>query len=291
VEDLGKVLKEQRLARGITLEQMQQRTRIRLSYLQAIEENQWNRLPGPVYVKAFLRHYARLVGLDEKRIINSYDKIIQPNQEPESRKKAKRKVSVNGLVLLLSALCLAGSLYLGANMFMKMNPPTRANAPVSNGRESLASSSESGGGSSAGNTVQVTSNGNQTTKSGSNGETGLITTDSSNWESGTVPNSMSLDTPQQNNSLDSNQNMVNSTVLNLIIFVDDECWVEASIDDSRVLYRTMQQGEIANLLAKQKIQIKLGRAENVRLVFNGDDLGVAGKGIKSIVFTSEDVLP
>jgi cytoskeletal protein RodZ len=172
-----------------------------------------------------------------------------------------------------------------------MNPPTRANAPVSNGRESLASSSESGGGSSAGNTVQVTSNGNQTTKSGSNGETGLITTDSSNWESGTVPDSMSLDTPQQNNSLDSNQNMVNSTVLNLIIFVDDECWVEASIDDSRVLYRTMQQGEIANLLAKQKIQIKLGRAENVRLVFNGDDLGVAGKGIKSIVFTSEDVLP
>lgn len=61
--DLGQFLAQHRMEQGKTLEQMQEVTKIRKSYLEAIEEGRLEELPGKFYVRAFLKQYCESLGL------------------------------------------------------------------------------------------------------------------------------------------------------------------------------------------------------------------------------------
>ena len=72
-EPVGQRLKEERLARDISLEQVAQGTRIRLHYLQAIEDGNYDDLPSPVQARGFLRAYAGYLNLDLEPILAESD--------------------------------------------------------------------------------------------------------------------------------------------------------------------------------------------------------------------------
>ena len=61
---IGQLLRETREAKGLTLDDVEQEIRIRSSYLEALENEDYDRLPGAVYVRGFLRNYARLLGVE-----------------------------------------------------------------------------------------------------------------------------------------------------------------------------------------------------------------------------------
>jgi cytoskeleton protein RodZ len=61
---IGQILRETREAKGLTLDDVEQKIRIRSSYLEALENEDYDRLPGAVYVRGFLRNYARFLGVD-----------------------------------------------------------------------------------------------------------------------------------------------------------------------------------------------------------------------------------
>ena len=61
---LGETLQRARLARGVTLEEAEQTTRISRRYLEALEIENFGLLPAPVYARGFLRTYARYLGLE-----------------------------------------------------------------------------------------------------------------------------------------------------------------------------------------------------------------------------------
>ena len=61
---LGDLLRGTREAKGLSLEQVEQDTRIRRKLLEALEQEAYEELPAPVFVKGFLRNYAMLLGLD-----------------------------------------------------------------------------------------------------------------------------------------------------------------------------------------------------------------------------------
>jgi cytoskeleton protein RodZ len=67
--EVGERLREAREAKGLTLEQVEEITRIRRRYLQALEEEDYDQLPGEVYVRGFLRNYAQVVGLNPEEIL------------------------------------------------------------------------------------------------------------------------------------------------------------------------------------------------------------------------------
>ncbi len=69
---VGEILREARRKKGVTLEQAQAATRIRLKYLQALEEDDYAVLPSPVYVRGFLRNYASYLGLIPEEIVDLY---------------------------------------------------------------------------------------------------------------------------------------------------------------------------------------------------------------------------
>jgi len=96
VSELGALLKKARIERGITLEQLQDITKIRKRYLEAIEEGEFNVLPGSFYARAFIKSYAEAVGLNPDEIVRLYRGAI-PETEPPAlqletvRAKSKSK--------------------------------------------------------------------------------------------------------------------------------------------------------------------------------------------------------
>lgn len=69
VEDgVGNKLREARTRRKLTLDEVEAETKIRARYLRALENEDWDQLPGDTYARAFIRTYGRLVGLDGDRL-------------------------------------------------------------------------------------------------------------------------------------------------------------------------------------------------------------------------------
>lgn len=84
LKDLGEYLMNERKRAGITIEQIQKQTKIRIKYLVAIENGDFTAIPGgSVYVKGFLKNYVDVIGLDSNIIIELYKKIWN---EPEKEK-------------------------------------------------------------------------------------------------------------------------------------------------------------------------------------------------------------
>jgi len=67
-----------RLEKGVTLEEIEQSTRIATHFLEAIETEDFGQLPGGVYNTSYIRQYARAIGYDERALLGHYRSQIEP---------------------------------------------------------------------------------------------------------------------------------------------------------------------------------------------------------------------
>ncbi|HEU5243562.1 MAG TPA: helix-turn-helix domain-containing protein [Gaiellaceae bacterium] len=81
--EIGGSLREARLKRNLTPADVQKAIRIRDRYLQALEEERWELLPGDAYVKGFLRTYADYLGLDGNLYVDEYNNRFARLDEPQ----------------------------------------------------------------------------------------------------------------------------------------------------------------------------------------------------------------
>ncbi len=116
--NIGSVLKGQREKLGHSLQDVAQNTRIRKTYLESIENNQFDDLPGQTYVIGFIRVYAHSLGLDSNVLLSQLDqtwtgsdvpalKILpasgnQPRHYSKSGSGAGRVTLAAGLLVLLA---------------------------------------------------------------------------------------------------------------------------------------------------------------------------------------------
>jgi cytoskeleton protein RodZ len=70
--DIGESLREARMRAKIDISEIEVQTKIRAKYLRALENEEWDLLPGPTYVKSFLRTYAEALDLDAKLLVDEY---------------------------------------------------------------------------------------------------------------------------------------------------------------------------------------------------------------------------
>ncbi len=79
--DLGDTLREARVRRGLTLNDVEDALKIRSKYLQALEQDDFEVIPGSTFVRAFLRTYAAFLGLDTERLMEEYFSQFEPRAE------------------------------------------------------------------------------------------------------------------------------------------------------------------------------------------------------------------
>jgi cytoskeletal protein RodZ len=121
---LGQQLKQSREEKGISLQEIAESTHISIRFLQAIENDAYDVLPGGVFNRAFVRKFARQVGFDEEQAVNLYQEQWQEQGgEPERGYQLGidepefRQSSGNGLLLSFVALLVIGSLAYAAYQY------------------------------------------------------------------------------------------------------------------------------------------------------------------------------
>lgn len=96
MDSLGQFLKQQRECKGYSLEDAQEETKIQIKYLKALEQENFDILPGEVFTKGFIRSYADYLGLDPQEAMNKYYALKGTKQEEEIESNEPVKVKVSG---------------------------------------------------------------------------------------------------------------------------------------------------------------------------------------------------
>jgi cytoskeleton protein RodZ len=87
--EIGNSLREARLRQGLDFPEIEQATKIRPKYLRALEDEQFDILPGQTYVKGFLRSYAEYLGLDGQLYVDEYNsRYIHVDEETPLRTRS-----------------------------------------------------------------------------------------------------------------------------------------------------------------------------------------------------------
>lgn len=105
--EFGNRLRAAREARGLSLEKIARETRISVRFLEAIEAEEFDVLPGGVYTRGFIRSYAAIIGLDPDQIAAEYQQLDTRNEpEPVVRNVVRQRRNVDRAFLGGAAIAL-----------------------------------------------------------------------------------------------------------------------------------------------------------------------------------------
>jgi len=241
---IGETLKEARKARGLSLEEVAEKTKIRPRYLEAIEVENFDLLPGQIYVRGFIRNYARFLGLNPEPLVALFDECYGKQQLPaaetipeqkEKNQRLRRKPLV--YLFLAAAACL---IVFGIYAFKTgaILQQARNDAPVpGNVRDQSVPE-------------QIIPPPNQPATP----------------RESPVPRETS---PQKGVNL----------VLNV---VQDRCWMRVVVDGETKFTGELAANQSRSFFGKERIEIKLGNAGAVQVQVNGRNLGYLG-GIGEVI--------
>jgi cytoskeletal protein RodZ len=252
---LSEELRRERESRGVSLERMARETRISIAFLRAVEAGDLQALPGEFYRKAFLRTYARYLGLAEDRVLGAYDYYRAAPEPARGVSPQARTVTVETgraraalalplpLVLLLIVGVVAGAGSLRTERSAGANPLS------------------SGG-----------------------GEPQLSTPTAFELELPFVPEECEKAVPTRGEE-------AAGRGLHLVVEVAESCWLEVRTDGVLVSTGTLVKGQSEEYRAQREVRLSLGNAGGVSLRINGrpgKTLGKSGQALKNLRITPDN---
>jgi cytoskeleton protein RodZ len=258
VGSFGERLQREREMRGITLEEIAEATKIGTRSLRALEAEEFDKLPGGVFNKGFVRSYSRYLGIDEEQAVADYLTAFAEAQAAAREQAAKREQVVLAVVdeppapkpglgvvlviLLIAGLGLGGWRYYAWRKSVSPSPATvhvqaRTAQPVP--AKSSAGSAPSGG-SSALPAAQA-----QTAA------------------------------PEQ--------------AFTVTLHAREDAWVSITADGENVLQDILRASEEKTVQARQQLVVRTGNAGALDLAFNGQPLDWAGdsRKVRTLTFTPQ----
>lgn len=245
--EIGDILKQTREAKGYSLADAEEATKIRARYLEALEKEEFDLLPGRVYVIAFLRNYARFLGLDDNQLVQQYKELGTSADAPgddiedstddvkekpviERRtKRPKRKVAYFPFVVAAAAIL---AIVMGVSWAYKSISPNTNTKPPQAAEEQQKPPKD------------VTPN--------------------KESETPKVPDTT---TPEQQ------QKAAVELVLNV---TEANCWMKVDVDGQTAFVGTVTPGNVKEFSGQEKINVVLGDAGVVEVKYNGENLGKLG---------------
>jgi len=255
-DTFGGSLKREREMRGVTLDEISSATRIATRFLRAIENEQWDQLPGGVFNRGFVRAVARFLGLDEENIVAEYTLAVGDRQSVPVWTGRPPKVTPEqpwlawGITAIFLIVLLAGG-WLGVRRLIAWRAAKRsaqavASAAASPG-ESMASAPQSISDPPARNAVP-------TAAAAADGAP-IRATDSA---SSSAPASHPMDR------------------FELKIEAGKKTKVTVNADANRVFSGTMKPGENRTFSAKDRFEVSAKDAGALLLEMNGKTLAPIG---------------
>lgn len=109
---IGDLLRQAREKKGLSLREIEDETNMRWKYLEALENEEFEVIPGETYVKGFLRNYSAFLGLDSDQMLDLYrerldekEKIVAREQRlAERQERKKKRVTTPGLYWIVGAV-------------------------------------------------------------------------------------------------------------------------------------------------------------------------------------------
>ncbi|HEX3032516.1 MAG TPA: RodZ domain-containing protein [Bacillota bacterium] len=246
---VGEILRRAREEKGLTLQQVEDETNMRWKYIEALELENYDIIPGKAYVRGFLRNYAAFLELDPEEILEKYrlsTEIAKPVETVEekakpSRPKAGTDRSRGGtasaaIAVLVVAAALGGWWYFTSTKKPVETPPgVSENPPLSSNKPE----------------PQPTTPVPQ-------------------------PSPKPAQPPVNNPTPPSTPN--NTGAVNLTLKASGgQCWLNVTSDGVTSFQGFLNNGQAKSFSAKQKIHVRFGNAGVVEIVQNGNSLGKAGR--------------
>lgn len=235
--EIGSSLKAAREARKLSLEEVEEETKIRRKYLQALENEQYDVLPGQVYARAFLKNYARFLNLDVEEVMIAFDyssakespqeqdNINTSKLEPEKKRDPKPRYWFY-LATVVIVLGLSISVYYAV----------RGIGLNYSDRDEFRTGEQN----------QISQNGQ------------------SNQPGGQQPAAQAPTNMQEGVRLTFN-------------VTKNSCWIRVIVDGTPAFQGEVSAGQTQEFTGKEKISFRLGNAGVVQVELNGQDLGFLGE--------------
>jgi cytoskeleton protein RodZ len=269
VENFGSYLKHERELRGIPLEEISGATKIHIRFLQALEENQFDELPGEVFVKGYIRSYANIIGADVEEVLNIYKECTGNNIENSSDSVITSNTSAKNFLGFALIGLIAIALIFGLRFLIS----SKNNPPVINVMLDDKQSSEP----SAELPVKVLEE-----------KTPLITEDKLLKENDIPAPEQSktvtteLNSPEKISELESHVNNLAPTEkenptaiekpLKLTIKTKNNSWFNMTIDNFREEDFILPANEEKSYLAKNVFRLTIGNKHGTEIILNGKKL-------------------
>ncbi|UCG14696.1 MAG: helix-turn-helix domain-containing protein [Deltaproteobacteria bacterium] len=291
MESLGKYLQEERLARGVTLEQISIDTRISVNMLRAIEDGDTEQLPAQVLVKGFLRAYAKAIGLDPEGVILKYQDLVgEVDLRPEAFEKFRQRLGPKpskkkAVVILLTLILL-----MGAGLFLWQSTRTTRQVSPSRGQDA-----HGGTGKEQATTPNPPISKAEQEQSLGRVQQPQVTTgtwiepSSDDTDPGTdvpaaEPSGRQITSSGEGRALlvPTSESRVmglpTSTQTHLLrVEVMETTWLRITIDENREREYLFQAGDMATWQAISGFKLHIGNAAGLRLYLNGKLLKPLGK--------------
>jgi transcriptional regulator with XRE-family HTH domain len=255
MESLGRYFQECRVQRGMSLDEVSARTRIRLQTLQALERDDYPSLPVEVTVKGFVRAYARCLGLDEHDVLERYQRIateyfrMAKPADPISRVKDtaapepvwKRHLTLAGLTVAVLAVVISGVVAL-----MPSAPPDEPNAISAPGRVAPPVPPDPPAPARIPEPIQ------------------------------TIASVPAIPPPPNPRVSPPPRPAASGAVQELSIAASEPSWLQVTIDGGQPKEAILQPGERITWAAEREFRLTVGNAGGVSVALNGEPVGPLG---------------
>lgn len=272
MEDIGHELKQAREKLGLTFEEAERATRIRVRHLQALERGELDALPSSVQARGFLKNYAEFLGLDAEAVLLDYAEALQkrsgrnrlganllgPDTRPTVRLRSRRPRWLTSDLFVAAAISLGVMVLLvwgGGRLISGMRQQTQ------NAAEQATAALSQGNGADS----------QDLTPSPSPIQTAIR---ADFVVTAPPPNVTAFPTLPPTNG--------GATGVNLRVLVERRTWIRVLADGQELFAGRPGPGEILEFQAEQRLELVTGNGAGVRAFYNGQDQGLLG-GLGEVV--------
>lgn len=266
MKELGELLQKARQDNQLSLKEISEQTKIQIHYLEALENGDFDRFSGDVYLKGALKNYAEAAGLDPEEVLDLYHKLkgAPPPGEPlvELREKPPAPLQtprgerdpsfIYGLIILLLLLA-AGGCWFFAH-YQKDKPPLEPDPSENQAEPAEPEAPESSGGEEPGQDEELP-------------PVKAVEIKLSAAESTARETFFSVGNVEQ---------------LELELLCNERCWIKMLVDGKEQFpQRNFRKGEEVVVDTAEKIWIRLGNPQGVKMTINGIEVAEVSRQKKA----------